>query len=90
MARAGGVVGEGCDDHIDQLPVGMDLDEPIAAGAGYGSRPVLVVAQTEANKGRKSDVLDDLVKEGATDIGDAQGDATERLVRNIVFACDAY
>jgi PTS system mannitol-specific IIC component len=47
------------------------------------------VAQTEANKGKESSVLSGLVKEGETDIGDAQGDATERLVRNIVFACDA-
>ena len=47
------------------------------------------VAQTQANKGKESSVLGSLVKEGETDTGDAQGDATERLVRNIVFACDA-
>ncbi|GAB3614203.1 PTS mannitol transporter subunit IICB [Humibacter ginsengisoli] len=47
------------------------------------------VAQTEANKGKKSSVLGSLVNEAETDTGDAQGDATRRLVRNIVFACDA-
>ena len=47
------------------------------------------VAQTEANKGKESSVLGSLVKEGETDTGDAQGDATDRLVKNIVFACDA-
>jgi PTS system mannitol-specific IIC component len=34
-------------------------------------------------------VLGSLVNEGEHDTGDAQGDATNRLVRNIVFACDA-
>ena len=47
------------------------------------------VAQTEANKGKKSSVLGTLVNEAETDTGDSQGDATKRLVRNIVFACDA-
>ena len=47
------------------------------------------VAQTEANKGKESSVLGSLVQEGEHDTGDAQGDATDRLVRNIVFACDA-
>lgn len=47
------------------------------------------VAQTEANKGKSSSVLGGLVQEGEHDTGDAQGDATDRLVRNIVFACDA-
>lgn len=47
------------------------------------------VAQTEANKGKGSSVLEGLVAEGEHDTGDAQGDATDRLVRNIVFACDA-
>jgi PTS system mannitol-specific IIC component len=47
------------------------------------------VAQTEANKGKSSSVLGGLVAEGQADVGDAAGDATTRLVRNIVFACDA-
>jgi Phosphotransferase system, mannitol-specific IIBC component len=47
------------------------------------------VAQTSANKGKESSVLASLVKEAETDTGDAQGDATRKLVRNIVFACDA-
>ncbi len=47
------------------------------------------VAQTQANKGKESSVLAGLVAEGEHDTGDAQGDATNRLVRNIVFACDA-
>ncbi|MEY9952036.1 PTS mannitol transporter subunit IICB [Leifsonia sp. EB34] len=47
------------------------------------------VAQTEANKGKESSILEGLVQEGEHDAGDAQGDGTDRLVRNIVFACDA-
>ncbi|TAM70388.1 MAG: PTS mannitol transporter subunit IICB [Microbacteriaceae bacterium] len=47
------------------------------------------VAQTTANKGKQSAVLGGLVHEAQTDAGDAQGDATKRLIRNIVFACDA-
>jgi PTS system mannitol-specific IIC component len=47
------------------------------------------VAQTEANKGKESSILEGLVQEGEHDTGDAQGDGTDRLVRNIVFACDA-
>ena len=47
------------------------------------------VAQTEANKGKESSILEGLVQEGEHDTGDAQGDGTDRLVHNIVFACDA-
>lgn len=47
------------------------------------------VAATEANKGKKSAVLDGLVAEGNADTGTATGTATATLVRNIVFACDA-
>ncbi|WP_308466493.1 PTS mannitol transporter subunit IICB [Rathayibacter soli] len=47
------------------------------------------VAQTEANKGKESSVLGGLVHEGLSGESDAQGDGTRRLVRNIVFACDA-
>lgn len=47
------------------------------------------VAATEANKGKKSDLLEGLVAEGGSDTGSATGTATVTLVRNIVFACDA-
>jgi PTS system mannitol-specific IIC component len=57
--------------------------------AGKDDAFTSAVAQTEANKGKKSSVLGTLVNEGETDTGDAQGDGTRRLVRNIVFACDA-
>jgi PTS system mannitol-specific IIC component len=57
--------------------------------AGNAGDLSAAVAQTQANKGKESSVLGSLVKEGETDTGDAQGDATQRLVHNIVFACDA-
>ena len=57
--------------------------------AGNAGDLSAAVAQTEANKGKSSSVLDGLVEEGEHDTGDAQGDATGRLVQNIVFACDA-
>ncbi|MBN9632063.1 MAG: PTS mannitol transporter subunit IICB [Actinobacteria bacterium] len=57
--------------------------------AGNAGDLSAAVAQTEANKGKSSSVLEGLVQEGEHDTGDAQGDATDRLVRNIVFACDA-
>ena len=57
--------------------------------AGNAGDLTAAVAQTEANKGKSSSVLGSLVSEGEHDRGDAQGDATDRLVRNIVFACDA-
>jgi PTS system mannitol-specific IIC component len=57
--------------------------------AGNAGDLTAAVAATEANKGKQSSVLGTLVREGEHDTGDAQGDATERLVRNIVFACDA-
>lgn len=57
--------------------------------AGNAGDLSAAVAQTEANKGKSSSVLGSLVSEGEHDTGDAQGDATDRLVRNIVFACDA-
>jgi PTS system mannitol-specific IIC component len=47
------------------------------------------IAQTQANKGKESSVLGSLNKEAREDVGDAQGDGTDRLIRNIVFACDA-
>jgi PTS system mannitol-specific IIC component len=57
--------------------------------AGNAGDLSAAVAQTEANKGKESSVLEGLVREGEHDAGDAQGDGTDRLVRNIVFACDA-
>jgi PTS system mannitol-specific IIC component len=57
--------------------------------AGNAGDLSAAVAQTEANKGKSSSVLGGLVNEAEHDTGDAQGDATDRLVRNIVFACDA-
>ncbi|OJX80691.1 MULTISPECIES: PTS mannitol transporter subunit IICB [unclassified Leifsonia] len=57
--------------------------------AGNAGDLSAAVAQTEANKGKSSSVLGSLVDEGEHDAGDAQGDGTDRLVRNIVFACDA-
>ena len=57
--------------------------------AGNAGDLSAAVAQTEANKGKSSSVLGGLVDEAEHDTGDAQGDATDRLVRNIVFACDA-
>ena len=57
--------------------------------AGNAGDLSAAVAQTEANKGKSSSVLEGLVSEGEHDAGDAQGDGTDRLVRNIVFACDA-
>ena len=57
--------------------------------AGNAGDLTAAVAQTEANKGTSSSILEGLVAEGEHDRGDAQGDATDRLVRNIVFACDA-
>jgi PTS system mannitol-specific IIC component len=57
--------------------------------AGNAGDLSAAVAQTEANKGKSSSVLGSLVSEAEHDTGDAQGDATDRLVRNIVFACDA-
>jgi PTS system mannitol-specific IIC component len=57
--------------------------------AGNAGDLAAAVAQTESNKGKSSSVLGGLVAEGEHDTGDAQGDATDRLVRNIVFACDA-
>jgi PTS system mannitol-specific IIC component len=57
--------------------------------AGNAGDLSAAVAQTESNKGKSSSVLGGLVSEGEHDTGDAQGDATDRLVRNIVFACDA-
>lgn len=57
--------------------------------AGNAGDLSAAVAQTEANKGKSSSILEGLVQEGAPGTGDAQGDATGRLVRNIVFACDA-
>ncbi|GAA2053149.1 MULTISPECIES: PTS mannitol transporter subunit IICB [Leifsonia] len=57
--------------------------------AGNAGDLSAAVAQTEANKGKSSSVLGSLVDEAEHDTGDAQGDATDRLVRNIVFACDA-
>lgn len=59
----------------------------LAAGNAGGLSAA--VAATEANKGKSSSVLEGLVQEGEHDTGDAQGDATNRLVQNIVFACDA-
>ncbi|WP_433861907.1 hypothetical protein [Streptomyces sp. L7] len=57
--------------------------------AGNAGDLTAAVAQTEANKGKESSILEGLVQEGEHDAGDAQGDGTDRLVRNIVFACDA-
>jgi len=57
--------------------------------AGNAGDMTAAVAATQANKGKESSVLQSLVNEGEHDTGDAQGDATSRLVRNIVFACDA-
>jgi PTS system mannitol-specific IIC component len=57
--------------------------------AGNAGDLSAAVAQTQANKGKESSVLAGLVREGEHDTGDAQGDGTERLVQNIVFACDA-
>lgn len=57
--------------------------------SGTGGDLASAVAQTSANKGKESSVLGSLVGEGEHDTADAQGDATDRLVRNIVFACDA-
>jgi len=57
--------------------------------AGNAGDMAAAVAQTESNKGKSSSVLGGLVSEAEHDTGDAQGDATDRLVRNIVFACDA-
>lgn len=68
-----------------------------AEAAGEASSFGAAVAQTEANKGKKSSVLGNLREEdretavGAAEVHGAAGSATAtaQLVKSIVFACDA-